>query len=120
MLQTNLLSQKLGREITVIMNDRIIVLALCASSSDDILLIYQVLFDSLLYFQRYTPDKLNIAKIRNGNNWNAGNRVMILAFCDSPNGPLSMYQSSLIPSYTSREMLPTSFLLQKLKREVTP
>ena len=87
LLQTNSLLQKLGREITVITCDRVIVLALC-NSSDDILSMYQVLFNSeicsgqtkycknlirkssssvntgdrVLYFQRYAPDKLNIAK----------------------------------------------------------
>ena len=63
MLQRNLSLQKLGRELTVVTCDRVMVLALC-TSSDDILSMYQVLFHSLLYFQRYAPDKLNIAKGR--------------------------------------------------------
>ena len=62
MLQTNLLLQKFGREITLITCNRVMVLALC-TSSDDILSMYQVLFSSLLYFQRYAPDKLNIEKL---------------------------------------------------------
>ena len=50
---------------------------------------YQFLFNSVLYFQRYAPDKLNIGKIRKGSNSvNTGDRVMVLAFCD---GPLSVY-----------------------------
>ena len=47
MLQTNLLLQKLGRELTVINCDRVIVLAVC-TYSDDRPLMYQVLFNSLL------------------------------------------------------------------------
>ena len=49
------------REITVITCDRVMVLALY-TSSDDILSMNYVLFNSLLYFQRYAPEKLNIAK----------------------------------------------------------
>ena len=57
---------------------------------------YQVSFNSLLYFQRYAPDKLFIAKIKNGSNSvNTGDRVMVLAFCNSPYSPLSVYQVSL-------------------------
>ena len=53
------------------------VLALCISS-DDILSMYQVLFNSLQYSQRYALDKLNIAKIRKGSNSvNTGDRVMV-------------------------------------------
>ena len=53
---------------------------------------YQVSFNSLLYFQRYAPDKLLIAKIKKGSNSiNTGDRVMVLAFCTCSNGPLSMY-----------------------------
>ena len=59
--------------------------------------LYQVSFNFLLYFQRYAPDKLFIAKIKKGSNSiNTGDRVMILAFCDSPHGPLSVYQVSFI------------------------
>ena len=51
---------------------------------------------SLLYFQRYAPDKLFIAKIKKGSNSvNTGDRVMVVAFCYSPHGPLSVYQVSL-------------------------
>ena len=55
MLQTNLLLQKIEKEITVITCDRVMVLALC-TSSDDILSMYQVLFNALLYFERCAPD----------------------------------------------------------------
>ena len=41
--------------------------ALC-TSFDGHLSIYQVSFNSLLYFQRYAPDKLFIAKIKKGSN----------------------------------------------------
>ena len=52
---------------SVITCDRVTVLALC-TSSDGRLSMYQVSFNSLLYFQRYAPDKLFIAKIKIGSN----------------------------------------------------
>ena len=74
-----LIIAKLGREITVIPCVRVMVLALC-TSSDDILSMHKVLYNSLLYFQRYALDKLNIAKIRKGSNSvNTGDRVLVLA-----------------------------------------
>ena len=105
MLQTNLLLQKLGREITVITCDSVMVLALCIFF-DDVLSKYPVLFNSLLYFQRYAPDKLNIAEIR---------RVIVLAFCDSPHGPLSVYQVSFHSLVYFQRYATDKFLLQKLK-----
>ena len=55
----------------VITCDRVMVLALC-TSSDDLLSMYQVLFNSLLhvnvYFQKYASNKLFIAKIKKGSN----------------------------------------------------
>ena len=44
-----------------------------------------------------TRDKLFIAKIKKkgSNSVNIGDRVMVLAFCNSPHGPLSVYQVSL-------------------------
>ena len=54
---------------------------------------YQVSFNSLVDFQRDTPDKLFIAKIKKGSNSvNTVDRVMIFAFCTLSDGPLSMYQ----------------------------
>ena len=97
------------------------VLILCTSK--DILSMSQVLFNSLLYFQRYPLDKLNIAKIRKGSNSvNTGDRVMVHAFCHSRYGPLSVYQVPfhLITFNTFRDMLWTSLSLQKLGREITP
>ena len=46
---------------SVIIHDIITVLELC-TSSDGHLSMYQVSFNSLLYFQRYAPHKLFIAK----------------------------------------------------------
>ena len=69
------------------------VLAL-STISDDLLSMYQVLLNSLLYFQRYAPDRLNIAKIRKGSkSINTVDRVMImiLTFCNFPHGLLSVY-----------------------------
>ena len=68
------------------------VLAICTSSGD-ILSMHQVLFNSLLYFQKYAPEKPNVAKIRKeSNSVNTGDRVMVLAFYNYPHGPLSVYQ----------------------------
>ena len=96
MLRTSLLLQKLERKITVIPYDRVTVLALC-TPSDGRLSKYQVSFNSLLYIQRYAPDKIFIAKIKKGSNSvNTGDMVMVLAFCTSPHSPLSLYQVSYI------------------------
>ena len=75
---------------------------------------YQVSFNSLVYFQRYALDRLFIAKIKKGSNSiNTGDRVTILAFCTSADAPLSMYQVSCNSLYSFRGMLWTNFLLQK-------
>ena len=101
MLRTSLLLQKLRLEVhvtqyIVITCNRVTVLALCTISAGR-LSMYQVSFDSLLYFQRYAPNKFNTAKIRKGNNSiNTDDRVMVLAFCTSPHTPQSLYQVSLI------------------------
>ena len=80
---------KMGRN-SVITCNRIIVLALC-TISDGHLSMYQVSFDSLLYFQRYASDKFNIAQVGN-----TDDMVMVLAFCTCPHSPLSLYQISFI------------------------
>ena len=95
MFRTNLLLQKLEREMTMQLLVIVTVLALC-TFSDNRLSMYQISYNSLQYLRRYAPDKLSIAKIKNGSNSvNAGDRVMILAFCNFPQGPLSVYQASL-------------------------
>ena len=72
------------------------LLALC-TSSDGHLSMYQVSFYSLLYFQKYAPDKLFIGKIKNGSNSvNTNDRVTVLAFWNIIHGPLSVYQVSFI------------------------
>ena len=92
--------------------------AFCTSSYGH-LSMYQVSFNSLLYFQRYAPDKLFIAKIKKGSySLNTGDMVMVLAFCNSLHGPLSVYQVLFIFN-TLRDMLRTSLILQKLEREIT-
>ena len=78
---TSLLLQKLRQEVVITCN-RVTGLALC-TISDGHLSMYQVSFDSLLYFQRYAPDKFNIAKIRRNNSINTEDRVMVLSFCVS-------------------------------------
>ena len=70
--------------------------SLC-TSSDGHLSMYQVSFNSLLYSQRYAPDMLFTVKIKKGSNSvNTGEGVMVLAFCNSLHGPLSVYQVSFI------------------------
>ena len=80
---------------SVITCNRVTVLALC-TISDSHLSMYQISFDSLLYFQRYALDKFNIAKIRKRNNSiSTDDRVMVLAFCTSSHSPLSQSTLSL-------------------------
>ena len=56
---------------------------------------YQVLFNTLLYFQRCAPDKLFIAKIKKGSkSVNTGDTLAVLAFCTFSDGPLSIHQVS--------------------------
>ena len=84
------LLQTLKKNNSVITCGRVMVLALC-TFSDSHLSIFYVSFNSLLYFQRYAPDKLFTAKTKKGNNFvNAGDRVMFLAFCNFPYSPLSV------------------------------
>ena len=71
------------------------ILTLC-TFADGPLSIYQVSFNSLVYFQRYAPDKLFIAKIEKGSrSVNTVDRVRVIAFCNSPHGHLSLSQGSL-------------------------
>ena len=73
--------------------DMVTVLAFC-TFSDGPLSMYQVSFNSLLYFQRYATNNLFIAKIKKeSNSVNTIDRVTVLAFCNSPHGPLSVYRS---------------------------
>ena len=62
--------------------------------------IYQCIKFHLIPFYTfigYASDKLFIAKIKKeSNSINTGDRVMVLAFCNSLHGPLSVYQVSFI------------------------
>ena len=79
---------------------------------------YQVSFDSLLYFKRYATDKLIIAKIKTGSNSVITcNRVTDLALCTSSDYGLKFH---LILFYTFRDMHWTHLLLRKLGGEITP
>ena len=72
--------------------DRVTILALCIFA-DDPLTTDQVSFNSLVYFQRYAPDKHLIAKMKKeSNSVNTVDRVMVLALCNSPHAPLLMHQ----------------------------
>ena len=97
MLRTSLLLQKIRKgNNSVITCDRVTLLAFC-TFSDSRLLMYQVSFNSIVHFQRYTPDKRFTAKNKKGSNSiNTGNRVMVLAFCNFPHGPLSISVSSFV------------------------
>ena len=93
MLQINFLLQKIKREVTL----KILLTGLwfLCIAADSLLSMYQVSFTSLVYFQRYTPDKFFIAKNKKGSNSvNIVDRVMILAICVFSDGPLSMCQVS--------------------------
>ena len=64
---------------------------------------YQVSFNFLVYFQRYAPDNPFITKMKRGSNSvNTVDIVMVLALCNSPHGPLSVYQVSLNQGGESR------------------
>ena len=91
-------------------------LALC-TSSDDILSMYKVLFNSLLYFQKYASDKLNIAKIRKSTNFvNTGDRVLVLAFCDSLPGLLSVFEVSFNPFVYFQRYVLDKLFIAKIKK----
>ena len=56
---------------------------------------YQVFLNSLLYFQRYAPDRLFLANIKKKcNSVNTGDRFAVLAFGSFSDGLLSIYQVS--------------------------
>ena len=64
------------------------------STCDGLLSMYQVSLNSLLYFQRYAPDKLLIAKIKKESNSINTDSVALLTFCISSDGSHSKYQVS--------------------------
>ena len=58
--------------------------------------LYQCTKFHIITINTDAPDKLLIAKIKKGSkSVNTGDRVMVLAFCYSPHGPLSVYLVSL-------------------------
>ena len=82
---------------------------------------YQVPFDSLLYFQRYAPEKFNTEKIRKANN-SINTDDIGLWFLHSALPLIALYHCikfHFIIFNTFRDMLQTSLLLQKLGREIT-
>ena len=67
------------------------LLAFC-TFSDGRLLIYQVSFNSLEYFQRYAPHKLSIENIKKeSNSVNTPEKASIFALDIFADGSLSMY-----------------------------
>ena len=96
MLRTSLLLQKLERgKIT----PKLLVIELWfLHSALPLMAFYQCLEFHLIPFCtfRYAPAKLFTAKIKKGRySVKTGDRVIVLAFCNSPYGPLSVYQVSL-------------------------
>ena len=78
---------------------------------------YQVLSNSLLYFQRYALDKLNIVELRKGSNSvNTGDRVVVLAFCDSAHGPLSVYEVPFNYLQYFKKYAPDKIILAKIEK----
>ena len=78
---------------------------------------YQVSFDYLLYFQRYAPDKLNIAKIRTGNNSiSTDNRVMVLPFCTFPHSISITVLSFIYLSLVLLEISPDKLTVAKIRK----
>ena len=55
----------------------------------------------------YTTDKLLLQKLRREVTVKTGDRVMVLAVCNSPNGPLSLYQVSFNYFNTSKDIVRT-------------
>ena len=94
-LQTRFLLQTLNKSCNSVNTaDRATLLALY-TFDDGPLSRYQVSFNALVYFQRYAPDKLFIAKMKKENNpINTVDRVMILALGNSSHDPLSVHQVS--------------------------
>ena len=95
---------------------RVMVLALC-TSSDSCLSMYHLLFNSLLNFQRYAPDKLFLAKIKKGNNSvKLVKGFMVLAFYNSTHGPLSVYQFSFIYLQYFKRYAPDKLTNPKIRK----
>ena len=92
------------------------VLALC-NSPQGLLSVYQVSLNSLVYFQRYAPDKLFVAKMKKGSySVNSVDRVMVFVFCNSPYDPLSVYQVLFISLvYFQRYALDKLFIAKNKK-----
>ena len=89
-----MLLQKLEREITLKLIDRVTVLAIALP----LMAIYQCIKFQLIPFYTFRDmprTSFLLQKIKGSNSVNTGDRVMVLAFCNSPHGPLSVYQVSL-------------------------
>ena len=100
--------------------DMVIVLAFCHFPHGP-LVVNQVSFHSLVYFQTYSPDKLFIAKIKKGSkSVNTVDRVMHLSSCTFFDNPLSMYQVSINSHENFERCAADKLFMAKLKREVTP
>ena len=96
MLRTNLLFQKLEREITL----KLLVIELqFLHSALPLMAVYQCIKFHLISFYTFR-DMLRtsflLQKIKKGSNsLNTGDRVMVFVFCNSPHSPLSVYLVSL-------------------------
>ena len=96
MLRTSLLLQKLEREITLSLP---VIELRFLHSAFSLMAVYQCIKFHLI--PSYTSrDMLRTSVLlqnieKGSNSVNTGDRVMVLAFCNSPHGPLSVYQVSL-------------------------
>ena len=104
---------------SVNMGDMAMVLAFC-NFPYGTLAVYQVSFNYLLYFQRYTLDKFFITKTRKGSNSeNTSDRVMVLALFNSPHNSLSVYQVLFNPLVYFLRYTPDNLFIAKIKMKVT-
>ena len=82
------------------------------------LAVYQVSFNSLVYFQRCAPDELFIANIKKESySVNTVDKVMILAFCTFSDSPLSINQLSFNSLLCFQRLAPDKLFIAKNKKE---
>ena len=96
--------------------DSVMIVAFC-TSSDGPLSMHQVSLKSLVYFQRYAPDKRFIARIKKGSNsLITVDRVMVLTLCNSPHGPLLVYQVLLNSLIYFQRYAPDKLFIVKMNK----
>ena len=92
---------------------RVAVLAFC-TFSDCPLLLYKVIFNTLLQFQRYAPNKFFYCKNYKGSNSiNTGDKVTVLALCTFSDSTLSMNQVSYYSLLNFHAYAPVNLFIAK-------